>query len=123
MLRKNIRPRLTCKLGLGLSVLAALASVYAAPDDGAHDAGAYLEFESKADGRCQILSDGGKLRVMRNTHTEHAIVYRLTRIFVGVRQGLSAGVAPPGGEEVKLGCTKVNGRDQEWSIERASFTE
>lgn len=106
-----------------MCALAALPGVNAAATDGAQDAAAYLEFESKADGRCQILSDGGKLRVMRNVHAERAIAYRLTRIFVGVRQGLAQGIAPAGGEAVKLGCTRVDGRDQEWSIERAVFTE
>ena len=123
MLRKDISPRLTCKLIVGLSGLAALTSIYAAPDDAAQDAAAYLEFESKADGRCQTLSEGGMLRVMRNTHREYAIRYRLTRIFVDVPQGLLVGVAPPGGEEVALGCSKVDGRDQHWTVERASFTE
>ncbi len=123
MLRKTIWPRLTVGLGLGASLFVALPDTSAACEDGACGARAYLEFESKADGRCQILSDGGKLRVMRNAHAERAIAYRLTRIFVGVRQGLSTGVAPPGGEEVKLGCTRVDDRAQEWSIERASFTE
>ena len=40
-------------------------------------------FESVNDGRCQILSDGGKLRILRNTHDERDIDYRLTRMFAG----------------------------------------
>ncbi|MGE4616720.1 MAG: hypothetical protein AAEJ43_06850 [Gammaproteobacteria bacterium] len=84
-------------------------------------AAAYLEFATRLDGHCQILSEGGKLRVLRNTHAVHAIKYRLVRKFVGVAQGLSVGVAPPGGEIVKLGCSQVDGRQQEWIVERASF--
>lgn len=74
------------------------------------------------DGRCQILSDGGKLRVMRNVHPTRAIRYRLTRVFVGKPQGLSVGTAPAGGETIKLGCTKVDGRAQDWTVDRAAFT-
>jgi hypothetical protein len=87
------------------------------------DAGAtaFLQFESRNDGRCQVLSEGGKLRIMRNTHGEQAIEYRLVRKFVGVAQGLSVGIAPPGGEDVKLGCTRVDGRHQDWIVERANF--
>lgn len=85
---------------------------------------AYLEFESRLDGRCQILSAGGKLRVLRNTHTARPIAYRLIRTFAGVRQtGRAMGVAAPDGEPVKLGCTRVDGRLQDWSVERAEFSE
>ncbi|MGR8920526.1 MAG: hypothetical protein ACU85V_12990 [Gammaproteobacteria bacterium] len=87
------------------------------------DAGSFLEFESVLDGRCQILSEGGKLRVIRNRHASSAIEYRLVRIFAGKRQGLSTGVAPPGAAPVKLGCTRVDGRPQQWEVERARFQQ
>lgn len=103
---------------LAAAVLAAAACTGSADEQAA----AHLEFESVLDGRCQILSDGGKLRVMRNNHADRPIRYRLTRVFVGKAQGLSVGVAPPAGETVKLGCTKVDGRLQEWVVERAEFT-
>lgn len=89
--------------------------------DGAVSAADFLVFESVADGRCQILSDGGKLRVMRNQHDARPIKYRLTRVFVGKPQGLSVGVAEPGNALVKLGCTRVDGRVQDWVVERAHF--
>ena len=122
VLQKYIRPRVARSAGVCLCVMAALPCAHPAPEDGNGNAALYLEFESKTDGRCQILSAGGKLQVIRNTHAERAIAYRLVRIFVGVRQGLVAGTAPPGGEAIKLGCTKVDGRTQKWTIERASFT-
>lgn len=85
-------------------------------------AGDYLELESVVDGRCQILSEGGKLRVLRNTHPERAVAYRLLRVFAGDHpQGLVTGVAPPGSAVVKLGCTKVDGRVQDWQVQRADF--
>ncbi|MGB1879384.1 MAG: hypothetical protein ACPHTD_01585, partial [Gammaproteobacteria bacterium] len=49
----------------------------------AENAEDYLEFESVPDGRCQILSMGGKLRVLHNRHPELAIRFRLVRMFAG----------------------------------------
>ena len=89
--------------------------------DGSAGAASYLVFESVADGRCQILSDGGKLRVLRNQHAQRAINFRLMRVFAGKPQGLSTGIAEPGATPFKLGCTRVDGRDQDWVIERAGF--
>ncbi|MEQ8231796.1 MAG: hypothetical protein RLW61_15760 [Gammaproteobacteria bacterium] len=88
----------------------------------AGDATSFLTFESVNDGRCLNLSEGGKLRILRNTHSERDIEYRLTRMFAGNHpQGLSKGRAPAGGEAVKLGCTRVDGREQDWVVERARF--
>ena len=115
------RPSRQRLLGPALIVLSFASNGQASPLAEEADAAAYLEFASKLDGRCQILSEGGKLRVLRNTHADHAIKYRLVRQFVGVAQGLSVGIAPPGGEIVKLGCTRVDGRQQEWIVERANF--
>lgn len=100
-----------------VACLAATASEAPGP------AAAHLEFESVLDGRCQILSDGGKLRVMRNTHATRTIRYRLTRVFVDTAQGLSVGEAPAAGEDIRLGCTRVDGRPQDWTVERAEFTD
>lgn len=108
--------RLSIALVLLGSVLTAAQAV-----ETAASATQFLSFESVLDGRCQILSDGGKLRVMRNEHTDSAIAFRLIRQFAGVAQGRSQGVAPPGGEVVKLGCTRVDGREQDWIVERARF--
>jgi hypothetical protein len=83
----------------------------------------YLEFESVGDGRCQILSKGGKLRVLHNRHPKLTIDFRLTRIFAGKPQGLSTGIAEPNAPPVKLGCTRVDGREQDWVLERVRFVQ
>ena len=101
--------------GLGLAGSAA-ASV------AGDDARRHLVFESVGDGRCQNLSDGGKLRVLRNLHPERAISFRLVRLFAGEHpQGLTTGLAPAGGEPVPLGCTLVDGRTQDWRVDKARF--
>ena len=83
----------------------------------------FLEFQSEADGRCQVLSEGGKLRVLYNRHESLAIDYRLMRVFGnGHHQGRVVGTAPAGGEPVPLGCTRVDGRPQDWQLERARFS-
>lgn len=113
-------PRLRTLRALSLAaVLAAGGTVNAS--SGSDDAARFVEFESVPDGRCQILSDGGKLRILRNTHDARAINYRVVRIFAGNhRQGLADGIAPAG-ETVKLGCTRVDGREQNWTLHRARF--
>lgn len=83
----------------------------------------FLEFQSEPDGRCQVLSAGGKLRVLYNRHESRAIDYRLIRVFGnGHRQGRVVGTAPAGREPVPLGCTRVDGRPQDWQLERATFS-
>ena len=84
----------------------------------------YLQFEAKIDGKCHNLSAGGKLQIMRNAHPTRSIDFRLIRYYIDVRQrGRATGIAPAGGEVVKLGCTLVGGRPQRWEIERARFIE
>lgn len=82
----------------------------------------FLEFETVLDGNCQNLSQGGKLRKMRNVHGNAKIRYRLIRYFADVPQwGRATGVIAPGDGDIKLGCTLVDGREQRWEIERAEF--
>lgn len=86
------------------------------------EAASHLEFESVADGRCQILSAGGKLRLVHNRHAERGIDFRLLRMFAGNHpQGLVVGQLPAGAEPMKLGCTRVDGRPQDWVIQRARY--
>lgn len=86
-------------------------------------AASFLAFETKIDGTCHNLSEGGKLQVMRNLHQTRRISFRLIRYFIDVRQqGRVTGLAPPAGETIKLGCTLVGGRPQRWEVERAEFT-
>ncbi len=108
---------------LALACLGALTSFAgAATNSVEQQATSFLEFQSEADGRCQILSEGGKLRVLYNRHASRAINYRLIRVFGDShQQGRVAGTAPAGGEPVPLGCTQVNGRPQDWQLERATF--
>ena len=82
----------------------------------------FLEFETVLDGRCQNLSQGGKLRKMRNVHGNAKIRYRLIRYFADVPQwGRATGTITPGDGDIKLGCTLVDGREQRWEIERAEI--
>ena len=105
------------------ALLLLLSSTCAAPQAGetGPDPVSFLAFESVLDGKCQILSEGGKLRILRNTHPDTAVDFRLTRVFAGVPQGLTTGRAAPAGEPVKLGCTLVDGRNQDWTVDRARF--
>ncbi|HMM77709.1 MAG TPA: hypothetical protein PJ986_18550 [Gammaproteobacteria bacterium] len=91
----------------------------AAPADEA--AVAALVFEEQLDGKCQILSAGGKLVVLRNASADRAVRYRLVRMFLGVPQGRLDGEIAPGGTPQKLGCNRVNGRPQSWRVERATL--
>ncbi|MFK8067208.1 MAG: hypothetical protein AB8D52_03090 [Gammaproteobacteria bacterium] len=84
----------------------------------------FIEFESVNDGRCQNLSTRGKLRVVKNNHPDKAIKYRFNRLFAGKRQaGMAMGTIEADGKPVKLGCTKVDGKDQTWEIKVVSFVE
>lgn len=86
------------------------------------EAAAYLEFEEVLDGKCYILSSGGKLVLMHNRHPERAIAYRLVRVFAGRPQGsLTVGRIDAGVDPIKLGCSEVDGRPQHWQVVRAEF--
>ena len=105
---------------LNTAVVVATVPTEASP--GAGGANQFLEFESVGDGRCLNLSEGGKLRILRNTHGERAIHYRVQRVFAGNHaQGLATGIAPANGDPVPLGCTRVDGRPQDWTVDRARF--
>jgi len=89
----------------------------------AEDAGDLLAFEEMTDGKCQILSEGGKLVVLRNLHPSRAIRYRLVRMFMEVPQGRLDGEIAAGEATQKLGCSRVNRRVQSWRVERATLLE
>jgi hypothetical protein len=82
---------------------------------------AFVSFEYRADGKCQILSEGGKLVVLHNSHPNREISYRLVRYFAGVPQTRVVGQLNASGAGEPLGCSRVDGRDQLWKVERASF--
>jgi hypothetical protein len=111
----------TTRLFVSLSLLLATVSLHAKVVSDP-EAVKFLAFEAIEDGKCHILSEGGKLMLMHNNHPDAAITFRLTRYFADVRQwGRATGTAIPGEEAVKLGCTEVDGRPQRWEIERANF--
>lgn len=94
-----------------------------APVFSGESAGSYLNIAPQHDGKCQNLSEGGKLVVLRNTHPARSIRFRLVRYFKGVPQSRIVGAVAPGEEGQKLGCNRVDGRDQSWKIERAEFEQ
>ena len=115
--------RIFAALG-GSLVSAALSTVLlATPLRAADDASALLVFEEVSDGKCQILSAGGKLVVLRNVHPERTIRYRLVRVFRDIPQGRVDGEIAAGGPPQKLGCSRVDQRVQTWRIERATLEE
>ena len=81
----------------------------------------FISFEYRADGKCQILSEGGKLVMLHNTHPNREISYRLVRYFAGVPQTRVFGQLKAADAGEALGCNRVDGRDQLWKVERASF--
>lgn len=81
-----------------------------------------LSIEARADGKCQNLSEGGKLVVLRSA-SPRPISYRLTRYFADVPQSPTVGTLAADAPEQPLGCNRVDGRVQRWVIERARFEE
>ena len=113
---------LICRQAPALAaLLVALASSLAGAAEEL-DAQAQLSMEARADGKCQNLSEGGKLVVLRSA-SRQPIRYRLTRYFADVPQSPTAGRITPEEPEQPLGCNRVDGRVQRWVIKRASFEE
>ena len=83
----------------------------------------FLVIASEADGKCQNLSEGGKLVVIRNVDPARSIAYRLVRTFAKVPQSRVVGVLAPGDAAQRLGCNRVDGREQGWRVERATFNK
>lgn len=124
----NCRGMVACTRVCAAAPLLALLIVLAGGAGPAHSketplrpAAAFLKFEPVLDGKCHILSEGGKLVLLHNTHPTRAIVYRLERRFVKLPQGLMDGTIGPGAEPQKLGCDTVGGRPQTWQVKRAEF--
>lgn len=108
-----------CGVLLTLALQGSLAQPQALDGEAANA----LVFEEQLDARCQNLSPGGKLVVLRNRDPERTIRYRLIRMFVDVPQGLIDGAIAPGDVPQPLGCNRVNDRHQYWRVERASFED
>jgi hypothetical protein len=86
-------------------------------------AASYLAIDTVLDGKCYILSEGGKLARVQNTHPSRGIQFRLQRIFADRPQGIVTGTLPPGGEPQALGCDRVDGRPQTWRVQRADYID
>ncbi|MDZ7736828.1 MAG: hypothetical protein U5P41_12570 [Gammaproteobacteria bacterium] len=105
-------------LPLGFPALAAGGS--AGADDSPTG---YLEIYKEFDGRCQGLRRGD-IRMLRNTHPEKSIEYRLIRLLGDKRQAsIIRDTIAPGDEGQKLGCEMLEDREQTWEIVRAQFTD
>ncbi len=124
--RRNDPLRRTPTRRLPALLVATLCAVFAwegSADEPAGPAASFLAFETVPDGKCQILSEGGKLTLLRNTHPSSTIRYRLVRLFVARPQGLMDGEIEPAESVQKLGCDRVGGRAQTWQVKRASFAQ
>ena len=103
------------------------APIGAPAEDGAlasDDPGSYLEFVASLDGKCHILSTGGRLRSIKNNHRKKTIRYRLVRYFAGKPQpSFTAGTLGPAGQISALGCDRVDGQDQSWRLESARYID
>ncbi len=121
------KPKLLSLIFIGFFPLAAFSTPcdqLASTDETEKAPEEYLEFSSELDGKCQILSKGGKLRIVKNNHPDKTIKYRFNRMFAGKRQAsMAAGIIEPGDNPVKLGCTEVDGHEQTWEIKVVKFVE
>lgn len=106
---------------LGILSLTSPTAVLAGETPARGTATAFLTVDAQVDGKCQNLSEGGKLVILHNTHPARSIEYRLVRMFAKVPQSRVVGVLAPDGEGQRLGCNRVDGREQSWRVERATF--
>jgi len=88
------------------------------------DPRSYVEFVANLDGKCYMLSAGGRLQSIKNNHLSKTIRYRLVRYFAGrLQPSLAAGTVGPAGQTKPLGCDRVDGRDQTWRLESARYVD
>lgn len=88
------------------------------------DPKSYLEFIATLDGKCAILSQGGKLQSVKNNHASKLIRYRLVRYFAGKPQpSFTVGVVGPGGQTHALGCDRIDGQSQTWRLQSARYVD
>ncbi|MGV0006182.1 MAG: hypothetical protein ACNYPG_06120 [Candidatus Porifericomitaceae bacterium WSBS_2022_MAG_OTU9] len=101
-----------------LLLVAALPAIAAAGGD----AGDHLEMYRKNENVCLQLNRG-KMIMLRSTHPQRNIDYRMARHLATVRQGgFTVGSIGPGATEA-LGCERVDGLWQEWKLLRAIFSD
>jgi len=96
-------------------------------EDGAlagDDPRSYLEFIANSDGKCTILSAGGRLQSIKNNHRLKTIRYRLVRYIAGKPQpSFTSGTVGPVGQMSALGCDRVDDQDQRWRLESARYVD
>lgn len=108
-------------------VTAAGTAIESPVEDGAlarGDPRSYLEFVANLDGKCTILSAGGRLQSIKNNHLSKPIRYRLVRYIAGKPQpSFTAGTVEPAGQTSALGCDRVDGQDQSWRLDSARYVD
>lgn len=116
---KGARTRTGSALLIALTVVGPTGAAF-----GAEDAATSIVFELQDNARCQTLSPGGKMTLVRNAHPTRAIRYQFVRYFADAPQpGRVDGVLEPGQEPVAIGCNRVDDRPQEWRVKRARFVD
>lgn len=87
------------------------------------EAVAYLEIYKEFSGKCMGLRRGD-MRLLRNTHPDKTIEFRMIRLLDGQRQAsIIRDTIAPGSEGQKLGCELLDDREQTYEITRARFVE
>ncbi len=111
-------------LSLLLSTLVVFVQQTAASEAEAEDAMEYLEIYKEFDGKCQGLRRGD-IRMLRNTHPDKKIQFRMVRLLGGHRQAsLIQDIIAPGEDNAqRLGCETLDDREQVWNIVRAEYIE
>ncbi len=109
-----------CLLAFSTTTVVASAGEEAAADK---DPASYLEMYKEFSGKCQGLRRGD-VRMLRSTHPDKTIEYRLVRLLAGKRQAsIIRGEIEPQSEGQKLGCETLGEREQIWEVTSARFVE
>lgn len=86
----------------------------------AEDPRAFIEFGHEYASAC--TRHRAEMRLVANTHESRAIEIVLWRYLGDTRsQGRSVKTLAPGADPEPLGCTKANGLERRWEIERIEF--
>ena len=83
----------------------------------------FLEQYKEFSGKCMGLRRGD-MRMIRNTHPEKSIQFRMIRLLGGQRQAsIIRDTIEPGAEGQKLGCETLDDREQTYEIVQARFAD
>lgn len=108
-------------------IAALLLLLPASPMAQDEDAAGHLEMYRKTANSCLKLNRG-KMVMLRNTHPDRGISYRMARMVGKVRQGgLTVGTVRPTGADGEnddaLGCEDIDGLKQSWQMLRAKYED